>query len=83
VKVKLFIIPLRRNAFERKLYSIRIMLRKSLVLISHSTTINGCIVPMLTSLPLINSLAEITIYMKKGGKYPCGQTKKKTKCSQR
>jgi transposase InsO family protein len=33
-----------------------------------STTINGCIVPMLTSLPLINSLAEITKYMKKGGK---------------
>ena len=27
---------------------------------------------------LINSLAEITKYMKKGGKDSCGQTKKKT-----
>ena len=35
---------------------------------SPSTTINGCIVSMPTSLPLINSLAEKTKYMKKGGK---------------
>jgi len=31
-------------------------------------TINDCIVPMPTSHPQINSLAEITKYMKKGGK---------------
>ena len=35
-----------------------------MALISPSTTINGCIVPMPTSLPLINSLAEITKYIR-------------------
>jgi hypothetical protein len=61
-------VPLSKKCIGKKALLNQDHVRQLLTLIPFFTIIKNDIVPMLTSLPLINSLVEKTKYMKKGGK---------------